>query len=70
MIDWMKARLAERTSWDGVTIVAMSLMVLVAAPILKMSLFITLALVSNIVTMFSILFTCDTTESKMYFSVK
>ena len=36
MIDWMKARLAERTSWDGVTIVAMSLMVLVAAPILKL----------------------------------
>ena len=36
MIDWMKARLAERTSWDGVTIVAMRLMVLVAAPILKL----------------------------------
>ena len=36
MIDWMKARLAERTSWDGATIVGMSLMVLLAAPILKL----------------------------------
>ena len=36
MIDWVKARLAERTSWDGATIVAMSLMVLLAAPILKL----------------------------------
>ena len=36
MIDFIKARLAERTSWDGTAIVAMSLMVLCAAPILKL----------------------------------
>jgi hypothetical protein len=35
MIDWIKARVAERTSWDGITIVAISIMVLVATPILK-----------------------------------
>ena len=28
MTDWMKARLAERTSWDGATIIAVSVMVL------------------------------------------
>ena len=36
MIDWIKARIAERTSWDGATIVGLSLMVLLAAPIVKM----------------------------------
>jgi hypothetical protein len=36
MIDWIKARLAERTSWDGATIIGMSLLVLVGAPILKL----------------------------------
>ena len=35
MIDWIKARLAERTSWDGATIIAVSVMVLVTAPIVK-----------------------------------
>ena len=35
MIDFVKARLAERTSWDGATIIAISVMVLVAAPIVK-----------------------------------
>ena len=35
MIDWIKARVAERTSWDGATIIAISVMVLVAAPIVK-----------------------------------
>ena len=36
MIDYLKARLAERTSWDGATIIGMSLLVLCAAPILKL----------------------------------
>ena len=36
MIDWIKARIAERTSWDGATIVGLSLMVLLAAPVVKM----------------------------------
>ena len=35
MINWIKARLAERTSWDGATIIAISVMVIVAAPIIK-----------------------------------
>ena len=35
MIDFVKARLAERTSWDGATIIAISVMVIVAAPIIK-----------------------------------
>ena len=36
MIDFIKARLAERTSWDGMTIVGLSLVVLVAAPVVKL----------------------------------
>ena len=36
MIDWMKARLAERTSWDGATIIAVSVMVIIATPIVKL----------------------------------
>ena len=36
MIDWVKARLAERTSWDGATIVGLSLLVLMAAPVVKL----------------------------------
>jgi len=35
MTDWIKARMAERTSWDGATIIAISVMVLVATPIVK-----------------------------------
>ena len=35
MTDWIKARMAERTSWDGATIIAVSVMVLVATPIVK-----------------------------------
>ncbi len=34
-IAWCKARLAERTSWDGSIIMACAIMVLVAAPIIK-----------------------------------
>ena len=33
---WVKSRLAERTSWDGAMIIGMSLLVLAAAPIVKL----------------------------------
>ena len=36
MVDYIKDRLFERTSWDGVTIVCISLLVIVAAPIVKL----------------------------------
>jgi len=34
-IDWVKSRLDERTSWDGMTIVGLSLLVILAAPVVK-----------------------------------
>lgn len=34
-IDWLQARLRERTSWDGFTIIVISLMVLVASPLVR-----------------------------------
>ena len=34
--DWILARWSERTSWDGATIVGMSLLVLLAAPVVKL----------------------------------
>lgn len=34
-IDWLQARLRERTSWDGVTIIVISLMVLLASPLVR-----------------------------------
>lgn len=36
MIDYIKDRLAERTSWDGLTLIAVSLLIIVAAPIVKL----------------------------------
>ena len=36
MIDWIKARLAERTSWDGLALVVVSGLIIVAAPLVKM----------------------------------
>ena len=36
MLDIIKARLGERTSWDGATIIGVSLLVIVAAPIVKL----------------------------------
>ncbi|NOS74965.1 MAG: hypothetical protein HOP36_10630 [Methyloglobulus sp.] len=35
VIDWVQARLNERTSWDGVTIIIISLMALIATPLVK-----------------------------------
>lgn len=33
--EWITARIAERTSWDGVSIIALSVAVLVASPLVK-----------------------------------
>ena len=33
--DWIKARLAERTAWDGGVIIAVSLLALAASPLIK-----------------------------------
>ena len=33
--EWITARVAERTSWDGVSIIAISVAVLVASPLVK-----------------------------------
>lgn len=33
--DWAKARLAERTSWDGGVIIGVSLLALAASPLVK-----------------------------------
>lgn len=33
VIDWVQARVNERTSWDGVTIIIISLMALIATPL-------------------------------------
>jgi hypothetical protein len=35
VIDWLQARLKERTSWDGLTIIVISVMALVASPVIK-----------------------------------
>ena len=36
MKDWIIARVAERTSWDGATIVGGSILILMGAPIIEM----------------------------------
>jgi hypothetical protein len=33
--DWVQARLSERTSWDGGVIIAVSILALVASPLIK-----------------------------------
>ena len=35
IISWVKARLAERTSWDGGVIIGVSLCALIASPFIK-----------------------------------
>lgn len=34
--NWVMARLAERTSWDGATIIGGSVLILMGAPIIEM----------------------------------
>ena len=36
VMSWVKSRIAERTSWDGAMIIGISVLVLVAAPIVKL----------------------------------
>lgn len=36
MVDYIKERLSERTSLDGATIIGVSLLILLAAPIVKL----------------------------------
>ena len=35
-MSWIKARLAERTSWDGMSLVLVAGLVIVASPIVKL----------------------------------
>lgn len=35
IIDWIQARVNERTSWDGVTIIVISIIALIATPLVK-----------------------------------
>jgi hypothetical protein len=35
VIDWLQLRLKERTSWDGLTIIVISVLALVASPLIK-----------------------------------
>jgi len=34
--DWVMARVSERTSWDGITIIAGSVLILCGLPIIKL----------------------------------
>ena len=34
--DWVMARFSERTSWDGMTIIAGSILILCGVPIIKL----------------------------------
>lgn len=34
-IDWLHERMKERTSWDGVTIIVISVLALVASPLIR-----------------------------------
>ena len=36
MVDWIKARITERTSLDGISLILISILVLMAAPIVKL----------------------------------
>ena len=35
-VDWVKDRVSERTSWDGVTIIGVSILVLLGVPVVKL----------------------------------
>lgn len=35
IIDWLQLRFQERSSWDGLTIIVISILALVASPIIK-----------------------------------
>jgi hypothetical protein len=35
IIDWLQIRLKERSSWDGLTIIIISILALIASPLIK-----------------------------------
>ena len=35
VIDWLQARARERTSWDGLTIIVISVLALIASPLIR-----------------------------------
>lgn len=35
VLDWVKIRINERTTWDGVTIIIISVIALIATPLIK-----------------------------------
>lgn len=35
VIDWLQERMKERTSWDGLTIIVISVLALVASPLIR-----------------------------------
>ena len=43
VIDWLQLRLKERTSWDGLTIIVISVLALVASPLIKYAAWVGLA---------------------------
>jgi len=43
VIDWLQVRLKERTSWDGLTIILISVLALVASPLIKYAAWVGLA---------------------------
>jgi hypothetical protein len=36
-IDWIQLRMKERTSWDGLTIIVISVLVIIASPLVKIA---------------------------------
>jgi|TARA_Y200000002_G_scaffold383009_1_gene402576 hypothetical protein len=36
-VDWVKDRLSERTSWDGIVLIAIGSLILIASPLTKIA---------------------------------
>jgi len=43
VIDWIQARMKERTSWDGLTIILISILIIMASPLVKIAAWVGLA---------------------------
>ncbi|SJM91389.1 hypothetical protein [Crenothrix polyspora] len=43
VIDWVQKRITERSSWDGFTIIVISILALIASPLIKYAAWIGLA---------------------------
>ena len=37
MINWVKSRVEERTSWDGAALIALGVIILIAGPLAKIA---------------------------------